>query len=168
MIASDGSKPERDMSGVEGARQNRLLQRLVSDFQAVLVPPPYHQSSPRPPSHVDLRYTATIWVIGAVLMALVTWVGVELNLERPDAPMLAYLVVIVLMSLMDSFPTSAIFSVIAVACLDYFFVEPRRSFAVESTQDLVVLAAFALMFLGATVKAALGYAVRQQSKDSVR
>jgi PAS domain S-box-containing protein len=139
------------MSGVQRARQNRVLQRLIGDVRAVFVPPPYHRASLRRPSHVDLGYLATVWVIGAVLMALGTWVGVELNRDRPDAAILAYLIVIVLLSLMDRFATSAIFSLIAVACLDYFFVEPRHSFAIGSPHDAVVLAAFVVISLAIAI-----------------
>lgn len=38
----------------------------------------------------------------------------------------------------------------------------------HSVSDNFMLAAFALVFLGATVKAALSYALRQQHRDSVR
>src|SRR5262245_297955 len=138
------------MSG-EGARQKRLLQRVIGDFQAVFAPPSHHRASLRRASQVDLGYVATVWVVAAVLMALVTWVSVELNPDRPDAAILTYLVVIVLLSLMDSFATSAIFSVIAVACLDYFFVEPRYSFAVGSAQDLFMLATFVVISLAIAI-----------------
>src|SRR5262245_16681296 len=138
------------MSG-EGARQKRLLQRLIGDFHAVFAPPSHHRTSLRRASQVDLGYVATVWVVAAVLMALVTWVSVELNPERPDAAILTYLVVIVLLSLMHSFATSAIFSVIAVACLDYFFVEPRYSFAVGSAQDLFMLATFVVISLAIAI-----------------
>jgi PAS domain S-box-containing protein len=60
------------------------------------------------------------------------------------------LIIIVLLSLMDSFISSAIFSVIAVGCLDFFFTEPLFTFAVARLQDVVTLAAFIVTSLAIT------------------
>ena len=43
---------------------------------------------------------------------------------------------------MDSFVTAAIFPVIAVGCLDFFFVKPLLAFEVANPQDLTTLSAF--------------------------
>jgi PAS domain-containing protein len=60
------------------------------------------------------------------------------------------LVIIVLLSLMDSFISSAVFSVIAVGSLSYFFAEPLFSLYVDSPQDIAALATFLFTPLAVT------------------
>jgi PAS domain S-box-containing protein len=79
-----------------------------------------------------------------------------------------YLIVIVLLSLMDSFVSSAVFSVIAVGCLDFFFAPPVFSFRVANPRLLAALAAFLITSLTVTalVRRArrLGEAQREQAR----
>jgi PAS domain S-box-containing protein len=92
--------------------------------------------------HIDrLQYLAALWVSGTAALALATWVCFHLGLTSATSACV-YLVIIVLLSLMDSFVSSAIFSVIAVACLDYFFIAPLFAFEVANGQDLTTLFAF--------------------------
>ena len=86
-------------------------------------------------------YLSALWVSGAAALALATWACWLLGLTSATAACV-YLVVIVLLSLMDSFVTAAIFPVIAVACLDFFFIEPLFAFEVANPQDLATLVAF--------------------------
>ena len=62
----------------------------------------------------------------------------------------AYLIVIVLLSLLDSFISSAIFSVVAIGCLDFFFARPIFSFRVDDAQDVLTLIAFLLTSFAVT------------------
>ena len=87
------------------------------------------------------RYLSALWVSGAAALALATWACWLLGLTSATAACV-YLVVIVLLSLMDSFVTAAIFPVIAVACLDFFFIEPLFAFEVANPQDLATHVAF--------------------------
>ena len=89
------------------------------------------------------RRLVALWIFGCLALAIVTWVCFLLDLY-PGAVGLAFLIVIVLLSLLDSFISSAIFSVVAVACLDFFFTEPRFSFYVTSIGDVITLVAFVL------------------------
>ena len=70
------------------------------------------------------RYLVALWLAGTVALACATWICFQLGLN-PAATSFVYLIIIVLLSLMDSFISSALFSVIAVACLNFFFVEPH-------------------------------------------
>ena len=88
-------------------------------------------------------HLVALWVFGCLALAIVTWVCLVLDLY-PGAVGCAFLIVIVLLSLLDSFVSSAIFSVVAVACLDFFFTEPRFSFYVASIGDVITLVAFVL------------------------
>jgi len=53
-----------------------------------------------------------------------------------------YLIVLVVQSLAGDFASSAVVSLVAVACLDYFFVDPLFSFQVESPVYVVGLGSF--------------------------
>jgi PAS domain S-box-containing protein len=88
-----------------------------------------------------LQYLTALWISGSAALALATWVCFHLGLTSATSACV-YLVIIVLLSLMDSFVSSAIFSVIAVACLDYFFIAPLFAFEVANGQDLTTLFAF--------------------------
>lgn len=93
-------------------------------------------------SHIGrFRYLPVLFVSGAVALALATWACFRLGLSFATTACV-YLVIIVLLSLMDSFVTSIIFPVIVVGCLDFFFQQPLFTFEVENAQDLTALAAF--------------------------
>jgi PAS domain S-box-containing protein len=89
------------------------------------------------------RRLVVLWIFGCLALALVTWVCFPLGLA-PGVVAFAYLIVIVLLSLLDSFISSAIFSVVAVACLDYFFTKPFFSLRVSDPRDVLTLIAFVL------------------------
>jgi PAS domain S-box-containing protein len=95
------------------------------------------------------RYLASLWLAGTVALACATWICFQLGLN-PAATSFVYLIVIVLLSLMDSFISSALFSVIAVACLNFFFVEPLYDFQVAAASDIAMLAAFLITSLVVT------------------
>jgi len=86
---------------------------------------------------------AALWIFGCVALTIVTWVCFRLELAS-GAVACAYLIVIVLLSLLDSFISSAIFSVVAVAFLDFFFIPPLFSLEVTDPQDILTLVAFVL------------------------
>jgi PAS domain S-box-containing protein len=93
-------------------------------------------------SHIGrFRYLSALLVSGAAILALATWVCFRLGLSSATTACV-YLVIIVLLSLMDSFVSSVTFSVIVVGCLDFFFIQPLFAFEVANGQDLTTLAAF--------------------------
>jgi C4-dicarboxylate-specific signal transduction histidine kinase len=87
------------------------------------------------------HHLAALWVVGNLVLALVTWACFELGLNFATTGF-GFLIVIILLSLFDSFVSSVFFSIIAVGCLDYFFMEPLFSFTVASIEDITALAAF--------------------------
>ena len=95
------------------------------------------------------RYLVALWLAGIVILACATWICFRLGLNSA-ATSFVYLIVIVLLSLMDSFISSALFSIIAVACLNFFFVEPLYDFHVAAASDLTMLAAFLITSLVVT------------------
>jgi PAS domain S-box-containing protein len=88
-----------------------------------------------------LRHLSALWVSGAIALALATWACFLLGLSSATVACV-YLVIIVLLSLMDSFATAVIFPVIAVGCLDFFFLPPLFAFEVANPLDLTTLSAF--------------------------
>jgi PAS domain S-box-containing protein len=80
-------------------------------------------------------------LLGAAALAVLTAIGLWLDLRLGTA-CLAYLVVVVLLSLRGSVVPIIVLSIIAAACLDYFFTEPRFSLAIDAPQDVVAVAAF--------------------------
>jgi len=62
-------------------------------------------------------------LVGSIGVALVTFVCSRLEVRAGIAAIL-YLAVVVLLSSADAFVPSVIISVVAVLCLDYFFIPP--------------------------------------------
>jgi len=84
-----------------------------------------------------------LWLVGTVILALTTGICFALGLTASTVGFV-YLAVIVVLSLMDSFISSLIFSVIAVGLLDYFFIEPIFSFQISFDTDIATLIAFVI------------------------
>jgi K+-sensing histidine kinase KdpD len=78
---------------------------------------------------------------GGMGLVLVTFVCFQLGFNAATAGF-AYLILIVLLSLMGSFIGSVILSIVAVGCLSYFFAPPIFSFRVEKLADVLAIAAF--------------------------
>jgi len=80
-------------------------------------------------------------VPGTLLVGLVTFIcyGLGLNLTATG---FLYLMVVVLQSLLGDFISSAVVSIIADLCLNFFFVPPVFSFRVSDSSDIWALIAF--------------------------
>jgi len=89
---------------------------------------------PRPP-------LVLLWLIGAIIMSAATVACFALGLTSSTVGFI-YVAVIAVLSLMDSLRSSLVFSIIAVALLDYFFIEPIFSFQVAFDADFSTLVAF--------------------------
>src|SRR5262249_39604534 len=93
--------------------------------------------------------TAAQFFLGSAALAVVTlaffWFRVDLA-----ATAFAYLVVILLFSLMGSFAASALLSVVAVAGLAYFFAPPILRFRIDGQHHVLALVAFFLTSLVVT------------------
>jgi PAS domain S-box-containing protein len=100
------------------------------------------------------RSAATQLLGGGIALALLTWMCVQLQLGLATAGF-AYLIVIALLSLMDSLVGPVVLSVVAVGCLNYFFAPPIFSFWVDRLEDLFAIAAFlttSIIVTGLTAK----------------
>ncbi len=100
-------------------------------------------------------------------MAAATAVSFALSLSTSSVGFI-YLAVIATLSLMDSLASSLVFSVIAVALLDYFFIEPIFSFQITFDADVSTLLAFVITSFAITGLVrrvrSLGEAQREQAR----
>ena len=94
-------------------------------------------------------------MFGILALACITVLG-----HRADADLAAvsflYMLVVVLQSLAGDALSSLLISIGAVACLDFFFVDPLYTFTVAKTVDLVALLSFvttALVVTGLVLRA---------------
>jgi len=90
-----------------------------------------------------LRYLIILWLGGLASIGLATWACFALDLT-PGTAGFVYLILIVVLSLWDSFVTSALFSLTAVAALNYFFIQPLFTFQVQYGRDITLLGTFVL------------------------
>jgi two-component system, OmpR family, sensor histidine kinase KdpD len=99
---------------------------------------------------------------GTFLVGLVTFIcyGLGLNLTATG---FLYLIVVVLQSLLGDFVSSAVVSIIADLCLNFFFVPPLFSFRVSDSSDIWALSAFLITGLVIT---RLMTQVRQEAETS--
>jgi two-component system sensor histidine kinase KdpD len=89
------------------------------------------------------RFWQTVqWcALGIVAVLLLTWIAFRLHFSFLTVSF-CYLIILVVQSLAGDFTSSALVSVVAVACLDYFFVDPLFSFQVNSPLYVVGLGSF--------------------------
>jgi C4-dicarboxylate-specific signal transduction histidine kinase len=80
-------------------------------------------------------------LVGSIGVALVTFVCFRLEVRAGIAALL-YLAVVVLLSSADAFVPSVIVSIIAVSCLDVFFIPPTFSLRLSNPLDYFALVAF--------------------------
>jgi C4-dicarboxylate-specific signal transduction histidine kinase len=80
-------------------------------------------------------------LIGSIAIALLTYVCFRLRVNLAIASLLS-LIVVVLLSVTDAFVASVFVSIMAVLCLDYYFVPPLFSLELNDPLDIVALVAF--------------------------
>jgi C4-dicarboxylate-specific signal transduction histidine kinase len=78
---------------------------------------------------------------GSIALALLTFVCFRLQLNLATTESL-YLIVVVLLSLQGSFLSSAVVSLIATGCLDYYFAPPIFSLRISDPINVVSITAF--------------------------
>jgi len=90
-----------------------------------------------------VRFLRSGWLVlrGCIVIAVLTAASYRLHLNSAAAGFL-YLIAVVLNCLDGGFREAAIVSVFAVACLDFFFIQPLFAFTVADPVDAAALAAF--------------------------
>jgi signal transduction histidine kinase len=80
-------------------------------------------------------------LVGAAALALLTIICDQLH-TLSSVPALLYMVIIVLISLQGRFIPAIFISLVAIVCLDYWFIKPGYPIASEWTLDLIALATY--------------------------
>jgi two-component system sensor histidine kinase KdpD len=111
-----------------------------------------------------LREHAEKVSLGAAAVALVTFVCFRLQLNVATTGFL-FLLVVVVQSLFSGFVASAIVSVIATACLEYFIVPPVLEWQIDNPIDAVALMTF---LVTALVITRLESKVRDEARNAER
>ncbi len=93
-----------------------------------------------------LKYTLRHMAIGAIAVALLTFVAFRTHLNLASAIPL-YLFVIVLESLTGDFPSALFVAAISAGCLDFFFTDPLFSLYIANPRSVLALIAFAFTSL---------------------
>ena len=86
-------------------------------------------------------HSAAQSLLGSLGLAVLTFIGYRLQLNLATVCLL-YLIVVVLVSLTSGFVPSAFVSLIAIACLNYFFVPPLFDLRVDEPLDAAAVLAF--------------------------
>jgi K+-sensing histidine kinase KdpD len=89
----------------------------------------------------NFRNSAAQFFLGSIALAFVTLAFFRLHVDLASAAF-AYLIVIVLLSLMGSFIASALLAVTSAAGLADFFIPAIVSFRTDNSQHIVVVVAF--------------------------
>ena len=90
---------------------------------------------------VRLPPIAVQFLLGIAGVALITFICFLVGFGAGRTA-LAYVILIALVSLLGSFSTSVVLSIIATACLNYFFQPPLFGFRVDDADDIVRMAVF--------------------------
>jgi signal transduction histidine kinase len=85
--------------------------------------------------------SAALCFLGLVALASVTFACSRLH-DLPSVAALLYMVIIVLVSLQGRLIPAIFASIVAIFCLDYFFVKPVFRIALTETLDVVALVAY--------------------------
>jgi PAS domain S-box-containing protein len=93
-----------------------------------------------------IQRAAGQFLIGLAALALLTLVCSQLGLDSTPTAFL-YLIIIVLLSLRGTFVPLAALSVVAVTCLNYFFVPPVFRLRIDNPVDALELSAFLITAL---------------------
>jgi signal transduction histidine kinase/PAS domain-containing protein len=85
--------------------------------------------------------SAALWFLSTAVLALVTAVCWRFH-ALPSVAALLYMVVIVLVSLQGRFIPAILASIVAILCLDYFFVKPILRITLAESLDVAALVAY--------------------------
>jgi K+-sensing histidine kinase KdpD len=84
---------------------------------------------------------ATQSLLGIAGLAFITFISFKAGFGSAKV-VFAYLVLLALVSLVGSLSASIFLSILAAACLDFFFIPPLFDLAVFTSDDIVRLSAF--------------------------
>jgi signal transduction histidine kinase len=86
-------------------------------------------------------HSAALSIFGSAVLAILTLVCFRFH-AIPSVAALLYMVIIVLISLQGRFAPAILVSIVAICCLDYFFIHPVFRIAMAETLSVVALIAY--------------------------
>jgi C4-dicarboxylate-specific signal transduction histidine kinase len=107
--------------------------------------------------------SAAQFLLGSMGVALITFVCSQVQV-RPVIAALLYLTVVVLLSATDAFVPSVFVSIIAVLCLNYFFMPPIFSFRLDNPLDIVAM----IVFLGTALLITRVISQRNRAEEALQ
>ena len=81
------------------------------------------------------------YLVGIGGLALITFVCFQIDFGVARTGF-AYVILLALLSVLGSFSASIVLSILAVACLNYFFAPPLFEFRIDAVDDIERMAAF--------------------------
>ncbi|HYY28628.1 MAG TPA: PAS domain S-box protein [Chthoniobacterales bacterium] len=108
--------------------------------------------------------SVAVFLLGCIVIALVTFFCFRFHASLAIVSLL-YLVAVVLISLRGRFVLALLSSVLALLCLDYFFVPPIFAFSVIQPEDIVALFTFLTTALVTTTLVSRMRTSQQQWRD---
>ena len=111
----------------------------------------------------ELRRSLMSVARGALVLSFLTFAAYKLHLNAAGTGFL-YLTAVVLNCLDSSFPAATVLSVLAVAALDYFFIDPLFTWNVSNPIDTVALACF---LVTSVVVTRLAAKAREEAKSAM-
>src|SRR6516225_7146087 len=96
---------------------------------------------------VQLRFGSLPgYLAGMAAVGLITYIARQLHLNLSSSGSL-YFLIVVMISVIWGFAEASVTSLIAVSCLNYFFVPPEFTWSVSDPQNWVALATFEITAL---------------------
>ena len=108
---------------------------ILSVIRAVLSTEIAHKRRPRS------QAVAAQFLLGIAGLALITFICFRLGFGLGRTGF-AYVIVVALVSLLGSFTVSVVLSIVAAACLNYFFAPPLFELRIDVPEDIERIAAF--------------------------
>jgi PAS domain S-box-containing protein len=117
----------------------------------------------------NLQRSAAWLLLGCAVLALVTAIAVKLDIDLTTGCLL-YMIVIVLVSMTGNIAPAIAMAIIASACLNFFFTEPRFTFEINSAQDIVAVVVFVLtaVVIASLVRRARALGERAALRDQLQ
>jgi PAS domain S-box-containing protein len=112
-----------------------------------------------------LQAAGTQLLLGTTGLALITFVCFRIGFGIARTAF-AYLILLALVSLLGSFGASVALSIVAIACLNYFFAPPLFDLRVDDPDDIVRIAAFLTTSLVVTALTTRHRRVERELRES--
>src|SRR5258708_30699445 len=90
--------------------------------------------------HRSDRHSAALCLFGSAILALLTCVSFQVH-ALPSVAALLYMVVIVLVYLQGRLITAIFVSIVAICCLDFFFIDPIFRYSLNATINILSMVA---------------------------